>query len=300
MRVFVTGSHGFIGSALADRLRTNGHQVVALVRAEPGPGERRWDPASDLDPEVLEGADAVVHLAGAGIADRRWNQARRTVIRDSRVHGTQVIAAAIAALPASRRPATLLAASAIGYYGDRGDEELTEASPPGSGFLAELCRDWEAAAATAAGGAGGTRVVHLRTGIVLDRSGGILARQLRLFRLGLGGRLGSGRQWTSWISLTDAVGAIVHLLHDTAVAGPVNLTAPEPVTNAVFARALGAAVHRPAVLRVPTTVLRLALGAQLVDEAIMASARALPCALQRAGYVYAHPELALTLDSLLS
>lgn len=298
MRVVVTGASGLIGSALADALLRRGDDVVRLVRHEPrAADERRWDPmGAGLDPDALLGADAVVHLAGAGIADRRWTPARRAEIRDSRLRGTTLLARAVAAAPA---PCPVwISGSAIGYYGSRGDEELDEDSDGGTDFLAALCHEWEAATSPAV--SAGTRVVLLRTGVVLSPDGGALARQLPLFRLALGGRLGDGRQWTSWISLPDEVGAILHAVDHADLAGPVNATAPAPVTNAELTRALADAVHRPAPLAVPRAALHLALGKQLTDLAVLASQRARPRRLVDSGYTFVHPDIDGALRALLA
>ncbi|MDL4771224.1 MULTISPECIES: TIGR01777 family oxidoreductase [Thermomonosporaceae] len=294
MKVTLTGSSGLIGTALVRALRADGHEVVRLVRRDPaGPDEARWDPSGDVDPAALDGADAVVHLAGAGIGDKRWTPEYKRRIRDSRVRGTRTLAAAIAA--AGRPPGVLVSGSAVGFYGDTGDRETDEGAPMGGGFLAGLTRDWEAAAAPAA--EAGVRVVHPRTGIVLAAGGGMLGKVLPLFRLGLGGRLGDGRQWMSWISLADHVAALRHLIaHD--VAGPVNLTAPEPVTNRDFTRAIGRAVHRPAALAVPGFALRAALGG-FADEGALVSQRIVPRRLVEAGFTFAHPTLGAALAAEL-
>lgn len=303
MDVVVTGSHGLIGSALAAALAEAGHRVRRLVRGEPGPDEVAWDPARGrLDTGALAGAVggewSVVHLAGESIASGRWTRARRERIRSSRVRGTAALAEALARLPEDRRPRCLLSASAIGIYGERGDETLTERSAPGTGFLAEVCAEWEAA--TAAAEDAGVRVVHLRTGLVLDRRGGLLARMLVPFRAGLGGRLGSGRQWTSWISIDDEVGAILHLLAASDLAGPVNLTAPAPVTNRELARTLARVLHRPAFLAVPAPVLRLALGREMAAETVLVSQRVVPERLVADGYHFAHAELEDALEDVLA
>jgi len=293
MRVIVSGSSGLIGRALLGALRARGDTAIALVRRPPGPGELGWDPgAGTIDAAGLAGADAVVHLAGAGLGDRRWSASRRLEIVASRVGSTALLAATLAEMAAP--PAVLVSASAVGFYGDRGDEELTEHSGPGTGFLAELCGRWEQATAPAAGH--GVRVVRLRSGVVLSASGGALARQLPLFRLGLGGRLGRGSQWLSWISLHDEVGVILHSLDHATVEGPVNATAPNPVTNRTFTTALSRALHRPAVLAVPGLALRVALGTELADEMILAGQRALPAAITDAGYRFGHP----TVDEALA
>jgi hypothetical protein len=274
MRVAVTGSHGFIGSALVPALQGDGHDVVRVPR----------DAAGDLDVSALRGADAVVHLAGEGVASKRWTPEQKARVLESRTRGTTLVAETIAGL--SPAPRVLLSASAVGYYGSRGDEVLTEASSPGSDFLADVCVQWEAS--TAAADAAGIRVAHLRTGIVVGTSGGAVAKTLRLFKLGLGGRLGPGTQWWSWISLTDEIGAIRFLL-DHDVAGPVNLTGPEPVTNAEFTKSVGRALHRPTFLPVPMLGPRLLLGREAADAVAGASQRVLPAVLTDAGYRFAHP-----------
>lgn len=288
MRVAVSGSHGLIGSALVRSLVADGHAVTRLVRSPtPGPGEVRWDPVTgEVDAAGLEGHDAIVHLAGAGIGDRRWTAAYKRAIRDSRVRGTEVLATALARL--ERPPAVLVSGSAIGIYGDRGDEELTEASPPGDGFLAGVCRDWEAATEPAA--AAGIRVVLARTGVVLCTHGGALRRMLVPFRLFVGGPLGSGRQWFSWITLADEIGAIRHALATPSLSGPVNVVAPACVRQRDLARSLARALKRPCWLPVPRVALRLALGRELADE-LLASQRVRPEALAASGYAFAHPDL---------
>lgn len=298
MRVVVTGASGLVGSALVAALERRGDQAVRLVRrAARGDDERQWDPAAGrLDPDALHGADAVVHLAGAGIGDQRWTGHRKAEIRDSRIRGTSLLAEAIAGAPT---PVPLwVSGSALGWYGDRGDDELDERSGPGSDFLADLCRDWEAATVPAA--EAGTRVALLRTGIVLSPHGGVLARQLPIFRLGLGGRLGDGHQWVSWITLADEVGAILHAIDDVGMAGPFNATAPNPVTNAELTRALAGAVHRPALLPIPRLALQLALGRELTDVALLASQRVRPTQLLDHGFRFAHPDLGPALQALLA
>ncbi|GAC1517802.1 MAG: TIGR01777 family oxidoreductase [Acidimicrobiales bacterium] len=276
MNVAITGSHGLIGSALAIRLEADGHGVVRVPRHADG----------QIDVRSLEGVDAVVHLAGVGIGDKRWTEAHKMRVLDSRVNGTERVAGAVAAMA---RPPALLSASAVGYYGDRGAEELTEASGPGEGYLAGVCVAWERA--TAAAEAAGARVAHLRTGIVLTPTGGALKKQLLLFKAGLGGRLGSGKQFLSWISLEDEIGAIVFALTHPEVRGAINLTAPNPVTNAEFTTALGRALHRPAFLAVPRPALKLALGTQMAEEMLLFGARVRPRALEQAGYSFAFPTL---------
>ena len=290
MRFLISGASGLIGGALAERLRANGHAVVPLVRAgaRSAAGEHvAWDPGrGTIDARGVDGFDAVVHLAGENLAARRWSASQKERIERSRVLGTQTLVNALVA--ADRPPATLLAATATGWYGDRGEEELTEASEPGAGFLARVCMEWEAAALAAA--KADVRVVLLRSGVVLSRRGGALPRMLTPFRLGLGGRLGSGRQWLGWISLEDEVAAIEHLLLHPDRSGPFNLVAPEPVRNAEFTRTLARVLHRPAWLPVPGFVLRLALG-EIAPAALLASTRVLPQRLLEAGFVFRHLRL---------
>ncbi|MCW2897823.1 MAG: NAD-dependent epimerase/dehydratase [Streptosporangiaceae bacterium] len=294
MRIAVTGSTGLIGTALVRALREDGHGVMRLVRKEPeGPDEARWDPSGKVDTAALENVDAVVHLAGAGIGDRPWTQSYKRLLRESRVVGTRTLADALAGL--TRPPRVLVSGSAVGFYGDTGDQAADESSPMGRGFLAEMVRDWEAAAQPAA--EAGIRVVHPRTGIVLSRGGGILGKLLPLFRLGLGGRLGGGRQWMSWISLHDQVAALRRLIERDDLAGPVNLTAPEPVRNTDFTRALGRTLHRPAPFRVPSFALRAALNG-FADEGLLVSQRVLPGRLTEAGFTFIHPDLESALESV--
>jgi uncharacterized protein (TIGR01777 family) len=294
--VAVTGSGGLIGRALVRRLQEGGHRVRRVVRSGgEGPDAVRWDPmVGTIDASALAGVDAVVNLGGEGIGDHRWTEAQKRRIRDSRVTGTTVLAEAMAAL--EPRPSVLLNASAVGYYGDRRDEVLTEASGPGTGFLSEVVQAWEGATRPAA--AAGIRTACFRTGIVLAADGGALAKQLPLFRFGLGGRLGSGTQWLPWIALEDEVGAIVHLL-TADVEGPVNLAAPDPVTNATFTEVLGRVLGRPSFLAVPAFGPRLLLGRELADELLFSSARMVPEKLRASGYQFALPELEGALRSVL-
>ncbi len=289
MDVAITGASGLIGTSLRAHLEAAGHRVRPVVRRAGVPDAISWDPAAGtIDAAALEGLDAVVHLAGEGIASGPWTSAQRRRIHDSREQGTRLLATALAGLDAP--PRVLASGSAIGWYGDRGDTVLTEASGPGKGFLVDVCRDWEAATMPAT--EAGIRTVHLRTGIVLTRSGGALAKQLPLFKAGLGGRAGSGAQWLSWITLADEVAAIAHALTADDLHGPVNLTAPEPVTNATFTTALGEALHRPTFLRVPRVVRHLPLGVgDLLDNLLFCSARVQPDALLRSGFAFAHPSL---------
>lgn len=290
MKVAVTGSSGLIGTALVAGLRADGHEVLRLVRgAAAGPDTLTWDPGAGqggLDPRSLEGVTAVVHLAAAGIADKRWTPRYQAEIRDSRVKGTTALVRALAAV--TTPPGVLLSGSAIGWYGDTGGREVTEGAPAGRGFLPEVVREWEAAAGEAT--AVGIRVVTLRSGLVLSPRGGVLRKLLPLFRLGLGGRIGSGRQVMSWIGLSEWVAAAQFLLGRDDIAGPVNLTTPGPVTNAEFTSALAAAVHRPAVMPVPVSAVKLAVGG--VSRDILSSARVLPRRLLDAGYRFQHPGIA--------
>lgn len=302
MRVAVSGSSGLIGSALTRALESDGHDVVRLVRRPPGAGGstgsavRPWDPVTGvLDLGALQGLEAVVHLAGAGIGDRRWTAARRRELVSSRVDSTALLVESMGTM--ARPPSVFVCASAVGIYGDRGDEALAEDSRPGTGFLAELCVRWEQAAARAADA--GIRTVSVRSGIVLSAEGGALGRQLPLFRLGLGGRLGSGRQWTSWVSMEDEVRVLRFALEHEAVSGPVNAVAPHPVTNGEFTAALGRALGRPTVLAVPPFALRLALGRQLVGEALLASQRVHPAVLEGAGFSFRHPEVDSAMRAVL-
>jgi len=288
MDVILTGASGLIGSALRPALATAGHRVIALVRRPVrGADEVTWDPPNGrLDRASIEGAGAAVHLAGVGIAEKRWTDEHKRAMRDSRVQGTGLLARAIAEL--NRPPAVLVSASAVGYYGDRGDEILDELSPPGDGFLPDLCVAWETATSPAEHA--GTRVVHMRIGIVLSKSGGALRKQLPLFNVGLGGRFGSGRQWQSWITIDDVLRAIQHLF-TADVAGPVNLTTPNPVTNEVFTKTLGKVLRRPAVLPIPKFGPSLVLGGELTENLLYSSLRVVPKQLEASGFEFAHSEL---------
>ncbi len=295
MDVVVSGASGLIGSALVPALRAGGHTVRTLVRRPVrDDSEIRWDPLrGTLDPAALAEVDAVVHLAGAGVGDHRWTDRYKRRILDSRVAGTTLVAAAVAA--AHPRPRVLLSASAIGWYGDTGDRSVDESEPRGTGFLAEVTVAWEAS--TAAAENAGVRVCHLRSGVVLSPHGGALARQLPLFRLGLGGRLGSGRQWLSWITLADETAAIIFLLTADGLRGPVNLTSPAPVTNTAFTRALGAALRRRAILPVPAVALRIALGG-FADGGVLVSQRVLPRRLTEAGFTFSHADIDTALGAV--
>lgn len=298
MTIIVTGSSGLLGSALVRALRAEGTRVVSLVRRAPqSPDESFWNPARGLlDPAVLRGAAAVVHLAGAGIGDRRWNDdVKREVVR-SRVEGTRTLVRALT--ESASRPPALLSASAIGFYGDTGDREVDETSPPGEGFLArDVVVPWEAETVPAE--EAGMRVARLRTGLVLSADGGMLPRILPIFKLGLGAPLGSGRQYWSWISIDDWVLAVQRVLEDPDISGPVNLTAPEPVTNAEFTRELGRAVHRPVMpLAVPGFVLRTAIGG-FAEEGVLTGQRVLPRRLLEAGHTFRHMRLGDALAAVL-
>jgi uncharacterized protein len=295
--VLVTGAHGLVGTRLVRALRADGHRIRRLVRGEPeGADDVRWDPAAGaLDAASLAGVDAVVHLAGAGIGDRRWTEARKRLILDSRTQGTTLLASTIAAL--DPKPRVLVSASAVGYYGDRGDAVVTEESGPGDDFTANVCVQWEAACDPAR--EAGIRVVNNRTGIVLAAHGGVLRRLLLPFKLGIGGRLGSGEQYMSWISLADEVGAIVHLLGADAVSGPVNLTAPNPVTNREFTRALGEVLHRPTFLPTPLVPLKAVYGGELVQHLLLDGQRVEPAVLASIGYEFRHRELGDALRNVL-
>jgi uncharacterized protein (TIGR01777 family) len=296
MRVIVTGSHGMIGSALIPALETAGHRVVRLVRGSPGPGEVHWDPAAGvLDVADLAGADSAVHLAGEGVATKRWTPEQKQRILDSRVKSTDLLSRRLVEL--DPRPSVLVAGSAVGVYGDRGDEELDEQSKAGTGFLAGLSQQWEAATAPAE--EAGIRVVHIRTGIVLSPTGGALKKQLPLFKIGLGGRLGSGRQYQSWISLDDEVGAILFALTTPSLSGPVNLTSPNPVTNADYTKTLGAVLGRPTIFPVPRLGLASILGGEATDEMLLGGQRVLPRKLEEHGYEFMNPELEPALRALL-
>jgi uncharacterized protein (TIGR01777 family) len=298
MDVVVTGSSGLIGSALVSALKAAGHRPIAMVRSAPKGDQIAWDPAKGtIDAASLEGVDAVVHLAGAGIGDRRWTDEYKRVLVDSRVDSTRLLADRLAELDGDG-PSTLLSGSAIGFYGDRGDDLLDESSPNGEGFLAEICRRWEEAADPAR--VAGLRVAYVRTGIVLTPRGGALTKLgwLTIFKLGGGGRFGNGRQWWSWISLTDEVRAIDHLL-TSDLSGPVNLTAPNPVRNADFARTLGRVLGRPSFLTVPAIVPKLLLGGELADAVLFDSQRVHPTVLEADGFGFEHPDLAAALRAEL-
>ena len=300
MKIAVTGASGLIGGALLTALRADGHEVLQLVRRTPRTAEEhRWDPQHHrIDPVLLDDADAVVNLAGVPIRPRPFTSGYKQRLTSSRVDSTTTVSEALAAAAIADpgRPRVLLSASAVGYYGDTGARAVTEQDPAGSDFLAQLCVQWEAA--TAAAEAAGVRVVHLRSGLVLDRSAMLMQVMAPLFRLGLGGRMGSGRQYWPWISLTDEIDAIRHLL-TADVSGPVNLTGPEPVTNAEFTAELGRQVHRPTVLAVPSFAVKLGLG-EFGRYSVVGGQRALPERLRGSGYEFTHPDLASALRAALT
>jgi uncharacterized protein (TIGR01777 family) len=296
MKIVVSGASGLIGTQLVAKLSTSGHEVVRLVRRSPKAGEIQWNPKSGtLDASALEGVDAVIHLSGAGIGDKRWSDGYRKEILDSRTDTTALLAKTIASL--SRKPSVFLSGSAIGIYGARNDEQLTEVSTHGTGFLAEVCEQWEAAAKPAVDA--GIRTVYLRTGIVLSPKGGALKKLLPLFKLGVGGKFGNGKQWQSWISIDDEIGAIEYLL-TANVSGAVNLTAPNPVTNAEFTKVLASVLKRPAIVPVPTFAPKILLGGELADALLFTGQRVIPAALNASGYSFKHTTLESALRSLLS
>ena len=307
MHLLITGASGLIGRACTEAAIARGDTVTRPVRrtstrpsGATGVTGVAWDPAQgSIDTVALQAVgpiDGVIHLAGAGVGDKRWNADRKREIVESRTRSTDLIARTIAGL--TPRPSVLVSASAVGYYGDRADEFLSEASTAGSGFLAGLCVEWEAATAPAV--EAGIRTVALRTGYVLSASGGALAKQLPLFRLGLGGRIGTGRQYRSWITLDDQVAVVFHCLADATLSGPVNATTPRPATDAELATAIGAALHRPTFLAVPAPVLKLALGSEMASDMVLSSQRALPEKLERSGFAFHHVDLAEAVGSVLS
>ena len=295
MNVLVSGSRGLVGSALIPALREEGHRVVRLVRSEDaGDDAVRWDPSSGtIDAAGLEGIDAVVHLAGENIVGR-WTPAKKVRIRESRVRGTRLLAETLAGLTAP--PRIMVSASASGYYGDRGNELLREESAPGTNFLAGVCQEWEAAADPAR--EAGVRVVHPRFGIVLSAEGGALGTTLPIFKLGGGGRIGSGRQYWSWVAMDDVVGVILHALTTASLEGPVNVVVSDPPTNAEYTRTLGHVLNRPTVFPLPAWAARIALG-QVADELLLASQRIEPAKLKEIGYAFRYPELEVALRHLL-
>ena len=298
MKIVIAGASGFVGRALTSALRASGHDVFRLVRNRGARAvdEIGWNPAAgEIDIARLQGVGAIINLAGENLAGGRWTAARRERILRSRVDATRTLVTAMAGL--ERKPDVFISASAVGFYGERGDEVLTETSGMGNGFLSEVCLAWE----THAEGATrhGVRTVILRFGMILGREGGALAKMLPLFRLGLGGSLGSGRQWTSWIAMGDVVGVVSHVLRDVRCAGPMNVVAPKPVTNREFAASLGHALHRPAIIPAPAWALRLAFGRTMADEVLLSSVRAAPGRLREAGYPFQHHTLESALAAIL-
>jgi uncharacterized protein len=293
-RILISGASGLIGSALVPTLESHGHEVSRLVRRPTGNGnELPWDPMHEVSGALVSGFDVVIHLSGESVAGR-WTAEKKRRIRESRVVSTRNLTRALA--KAESPPRTFICASAIGYYGNRGDEVLDEESPPGTGFLTEVCREWEAATEPAV--SAGIRAVNLRFGIVLSRHGGALKEMLLPFRLGLGGKIGSGRQWYSWIHVADVLGAVMHVLTAPAIVGPVNMTAPSPVINAEFTRALASALKRPAFFAVPTFAAKLAFG-EFAEEGLLASARVIPKKLEANGFEFQYPELERAIEELL-
>jgi uncharacterized protein len=296
LRVAITGATGMIGTALGAHLRSTGHTVVRVVRRNPTGGDVLWDPAAGtIDAAKLEGVDAIVHLAGEGIAESKWTDTHKKAVLDSRVSGTTLLAKTIASL--DRKPAVWASGSAIGFYGDRGDQEMTESSTAGTGFLADVVKAWEASTAAADGS--GVRIAHLRTGVVLSTTGGALKQQLLPFKLGLGGRFGPGTQYLPWITIQDTVRAILHVITTTSLTGPVNLVGPNPATNAEFTKALGHAVHRPTLVPTPLLPVKILYGADMVKEMLLASNRVVPTKLLASGFSFEHAELGAALKMLL-
>ena len=297
MKILISGSHGLVGSALVDLLTSEGHEVARLVRdARASSTEIEWRPEKGtIDKERLEERfDAVVHLAGENIAEGRWTNEKKRAIFESRVKGTTLLSETLAAL--RNPPPVFVSASAIGYYGDRGDEQLTEQSAPGTGFLADVCREWEKATAPAV--EKGIRTIHARFGIILGAGGGALKQMLTPFRMGIGGRVGNGKQWMSWIALDDVVRAIRFTIHDNFVNGPVNFTSPFPVTNAEFTKTLGSVLRRPTLFPIPAFGVRLAFG-EMGDALLLSSQKVEPAVLQGRGYSFQWPRLELALRRLL-
>ena len=293
-RILVSGVSGVIGDALLPALKREGYQTARLSRSRSNQEDQiAWEPLRPIPPESVSGFNAVVHLAGESIVGR-WTKAKKIRICDSRIMGTRFLSEALAA--ASQRPTVMICASAMGYYGDRGDEILREDSACGNGFLAEVCREWEDAAQPAVNA--GIRTVHLRIGLVLGTAKSALQKMLPAFRLGLGGKIGSGRQWWSWIDVQDLVGAILHVLRNDSLRGPVNMSAPAPVTNAEFTKILASVLSRPAIVPAPAFAVRLALG-QMADELLLASQRMEPAKLLESGYRFQYPELKSSLENIL-
>jgi uncharacterized protein len=298
MKILLTGASGLVGTALIPALKAAGHEVYRLVRSAPNraANEINWNPSEGtIDAASLEGMDAAIHLAGENIAEGRWTDEKKRRIRESRVKGTRLLSETLAGL--DQKPHTLLSASATGFYGDRGDELLTEQSAPGKDFLAEVCREWELATQPAA--QSGMRVVNLRFGVILSAKGGALKKMLTPFKLGLGGKIGSGKQYMSWIGIDDAVGAILFALETETLRGPVNVVSPHPVTNLEFTKTLGRVLSRPTIFFVPEFAARLAFG-EVADALLLSSARVEPLRLKEAGYQFKYPELLAVMHHIVS
>ena len=297
MKILVSGSHGLVGKVLIKALDADGHEIYSLVRRAPHTEkEIEWSPDRySIAISRIEGFDAVYHLAGESIASGRWNDEKKRKIRESRTKGTKLLADALANL--SQPPKTLISASAIGYYGDRGDELLTESSPPGNDFLADVCVEWEKATEHAR--AKGVRVVNTRFGIILDKEGGALAKMLTPFRMGIGGRVGDGKQWMSWIALDDVIGALQFVLNNETLNSPVNFVAPNPVTNAEFTKTLGRILSRPTLFPIPEFGVRLAFG-EMADALLLSSRRVEPRSLEQSGYEFRYSELKSALRAILN
>ncbi|MGX7680495.1 TIGR01777 family oxidoreductase [Jatrophihabitans sp. DSM 45814] len=295
MKVVLAGASGFLGQAVAKDLILHGHRITALVRrAASSPAESEWHPEQEvLDPAALAGADAVISLSGAGIGDKRWTPGYKQVLLQSRLQPTGTIARALAAMSPEDRPGVWLSASAIGFYGERGDQPLPEDAAAGTGFLADLVSQWEAATQPAV--EAGVRVATLRTGLVLSGSGGMVKRLIPLYKVGIGGKLGSGQQYQSWISLADEIAAVRHLLETDSISGPVNLTGPDPVRNEEFARVLGQVLHRPSAFPTPAFGIRLVLG-EFADKGALASQRVIPNVLQSSGFQFEHGDVRSALE----
>ena len=295
MLVAITGSSGLIGTALIKALHDRGDEIIRVVRSSPKAGEVLWDiNAGTIDTDGLSGVDAVVHLAGAGIGDAKWSPQRKKQLTDSRILSTTLLADTLASM--ETKPSVLVSGSAIGFYGDRGNEELNEQSDPGTGFLPDMVKQWEAAAKPAVDA--GIRTVFIRTGVVLSSEGGALKEQLPFFKAGIGGKIGDGSQYWSWISITDQVNAILHII-DGDLSGPVNLTAPRPSTNADFTTALGKALGRPTLLPTPRFAVDLRLGKEAAQDMLYASARILPRALIDSGFTFTHPTIDKAFEAIL-
>ena len=295
MRILISGASGFIGGALVPSLESSGAQITRLSRSESGANTKTipWDPAKAIAPEAVSGFDAVIHLAGESIVGR-WTTSKKEKIRNSRVVGTRNLAQALA--HAKNKPKVFICSSAIGYYGDRGGEVLNEGSNPGTGFLPDVCREWEAATQPASDG--GIRTVQIRTGIALSSKGGALAKMLTPFKMGVGGRIGNGRQWMSWIDIEDMIGAILHVLNTETLRGPVNMVAPKPVTNADFTKTLAAVLSRPAFFPMPAFAVKLAFG-EMGETVLLGSQRVEPAQLVRSGYAFRFTDLQASLQNLL-